>query len=616
MPSTEILYGSDYRIEKPDTYFQPGELIDVSGNTRQISMEMSMNPDGSLRLQSHLPEKTRLISLKTVFKNTFSNTSDALWARCFGADMCATVAFSPLDKIHQIREPRHDHEWIASDGKKLPGGVSFLAGIVTEPRNHHISVVGYLPDPENDTVVTFQPVNGNIEATLWFDKTGKQDICANFAVLKGKDESVLKQYGHLLRQHLRQPEYLMNHPREVHQFLWPSDAKDFDAAKCERNLLIAHAIRNNPLIDGTRVIDRQTLDDGWITVQGDTDCSRFLNNSRFRSIREYVEWAEEKMGVDIELWLSVLESAEGAQTVKTLPHLFVQKDGKPYRIPHYTRPMLYGVKSPIDCIPDNICPFDISRKEVLEFLADRVRQIVIDTHATRFKLDFWHVTQNQIFMDGTDGKTRIALARNAMQYITDGIKSGARQIGREDKVQILFGQVPLYAVLGLKDVNYAVRTTDDRLPVPIWRTPIPNWTGINHLLEKLHHQIVNPLKWWNEADKQELRNLILKEVFPVYADGLILELNRYGIDPDLSRWLVLNKLAPDPSIRSLCIGNNLEELKGESLLRFAQICKSFKDGSWRELQEKFNLERKQKSQYYATVYQYPLTPKYEESPSN
>jgi hypothetical protein len=141
----------------------------------------------------------------------------------------------------------------------------------------------------------------------------------------------------------------------------------------------------------------------------------------------------------------------------------------------------------------------------------------------------------------------------------------------------------LTVFLGLRAGRLRVRFSDDALPAPIWRTPIPAWTRANWLGEKLYHKYPDPLFWWNEAARAIQRAPLLAEVCEPFADSAMLELGRYGVHPSVVQSFVLKTLAPQHWIRTLSIANDLRELSQEGLKNVAELLMAMKTDSWQEL---------------------------------
>ena len=559
--------------------------IDEHRHAHRLQWNMTENVDGSVRLQASLPEVLPIASVKATLTNSFGASSTARWVRFFGSDLCGAFGTARLDKysLGKLREFRADHQWVSSLGSRLPGHASHLVAAIvdsTQPPDADTVLFGFLPDPANGTEATFElRDDGSIEVSFWYDNTRRQFFASDLVVLRGRYAEVVAAYANRLRIHLDLPQREPSSPRVTNLCLWASLAKMVRVKDVQDQIELIGRMGQLPGMDGLLPIDYITVDDSVWDTQGDFSCDYFLRGGSFPTFKDFVQWSMHK-GVAVELWWSPFEAAEGARTVKERPALFVHDKARLYRLPGQRRTMLYGSKHLLDCVPDRLCLFDIRADKVLEFLGQRAEAIVSQFGVTRVKLDFLHLTLHPIFLQHPQAQTRVELARRAIQAIIDGLNRGALALGKADEVEILLGQAPLTAFLGLRAGRLRVRFSDDALPAPIWRTPIPTWTRANWLLEKLHHKYPNPLFWWKEAARAIQRAPLLAEVCEPFADSAMLELGRYGVHPSVAESFVLKTLAPQNWVRTLSIANDLRELSQEGLKNVAEILVAIKTDNW------------------------------------
>ena len=589
MDNSPIIKEATHNMSTERPILRPDSCaIDARGRGHPFRWVIVANVDGSVRLHATLPETMPIACVKATFTNGIAPSPSARWVRFFGSDLCSVFGMARLDQrsLGKLRELRGDHQWVTSLGTKLPGYASHLVAAIVDaaqPTSADTILFGFLPDSANRSEATLQLMaDGSVEVSFWYDNTGGQTFANDMIVLRGAYSEVIAAYAERLRAHLDLPQRESCSARVTNLCLWASLAKMVRVSDLQDQIQLIRDMGQLPGMNGLLPIDYITADDSVWDTQGDFSCRHFLRGGPFPTFRDFVQWSQ-RMGVAVELWWSPFEAAEGAQTVKQHPELFVSSGSKPYRLHGQMRSMLYGGKHLLDCLPDRICLFDIRKEKVLAYLGQRAEAIVSEFGVTRVKLDFLHLTLHPIFLQHNTGKTRVELARQAIQTIIDGLKRGARALGKEDEVEILLGQAPLTALLGLRAGTLRVRFSDDALPAPIWRTPIPAWTRVNWLLEKLHHKYPNPCFWWNEAIRATQRAPLLAGVCEPFADSAMLELKRYGVHPDLAKAFVLRTLAPQPWVRTFSIANDLRELSREGLRNVAELLKAMKTDRWQDL---------------------------------
>lgn len=589
MDNSPVIQGMAHHVWTERPVLRPDSCaIDAHGRRHPLSWAIAEDPDGSVRLNATLPETVPIARVKATLTNRIAQSPGARWVRFFGSDLCSVFGISRLDRrsLGKLRELRGDHQWVTSLGTKLPGHASHLVAAIVDAAQPTLAdtiLFGFLPDNANRSEATFQLMaDGSIEVSFWYDNTGVQTFTNDMIVLRGSYSEVIAAYAEGLRAHLDLPQRESSSARVTNLCLWASLAKMVRVNDLQDQIQLISDMGQLPGMNGLLPIDYITADDSVWDTQGDFSCRHFLRGGSFPTFQDLVRWSQ-RMGVAVELWWSPFEAAEGARTVKQHPDLFVRSGGKPYPLPGQMRSMLYGGKHLLDCLPARICLFDIRKEKVLAYLGQRAEAIVSQFGVTRVKLDFLHWTLHPIFLQHNTGKTRVELARRAIQSLVDGVKRAARAIGREDDVEILLGQAPLTAFLGLNAEKLRVRFSDDALPAPIWRTPIPPWTRVNWLLEKLHHKYPNPCFWWNEATRAIQRAPLLAGVCEPFADSAMLELKRCGVHPNLAKAFVLKTLAPQPWVRTLSIANDLRELSREGLRNVAELLKAMKTDRWQDL---------------------------------
>lgn len=579
MTSPEITrYG---QLETLPIVPEEGKVWDALGHLIPAKVLPKRNLDGSVELATTLSEDPEISCLELALDlPPLGKNVEVI--KFMGADTSSnSVSFNPNNPIMtKIRESFPDHQWTAPGGKFISGGEAHLVMAIRDqdlPSFKDTTLVGFLPSTQNEAEATFSLDNGNISAKFWYDNTSRDEFKPEIVLLRGSFENVVGQYGRLLREHLKIGSH-ETHERSANLFLWPTLGRMWNIVNIAQNIEIASRLAP-PF--GKKLIDTVTLDDNTFNVLGDIDPKikpRVLSGSGFNSIREFVDWSRGK-GADIELWLSPFEAAVNSNTVRNHPDYFVRvRDGSLFKLPFWSRRLMLTGTRVRDIWPGAITLFDVRKDEVRKFLSERARELVTTYGITKFKIDFLHVLLQQIFLENSSGLTRVEMARNAMQAVVDGMREGAQEIGKTQELELLFCQVPVTAFLGLEleGIKTKVRFTPDLFPAPLWMNPIPNWTGLNKVVEKMHPRIVKPMSFWNKAtEAMELRAPIFAEVAEPLADGPILGLGKYGVPPNLTEEYV-RKLSQERWSRTLLIGNDLSALSNDALKKVVSLINDFK----------------------------------------